>query len=161
MPHDMGDIAAEFLFWFMSDAVSRETRLIISRLLPEISTRRSTSKSGTYQKGLLIALLEESHKEYLQVSLQAYSALMCPHELTSQDPWRSRWPQERDVEQSALTHARHTHCASRQLGTTADRSMMFLGTDFEKRAIWQGYVEEPAAEDFVARKVCTIKWSKV
>jgi hypothetical protein len=35
MPHDMGDIAAEFLFWFMSDAVSRETRLIISRLLRE------------------------------------------------------------------------------------------------------------------------------
>jgi hypothetical protein len=38
---------------------------------------------------------------------------------------------------------------------------MFLGTDFEKRDIWQGFVEEPAAKDFVARKVHTIKWNKV
>jgi hypothetical protein len=38
---------------------------------------------------------------------------------------------------------------------------MFLGTDFEKRAIWQGYVEEPAAKNFVARKVRTIEWNKV
>jgi hypothetical protein len=36
-----------------------------------------------------------------------------------------------------------------------------LGTDFEKRAKWQGYVEEPAAKDFVARKVGTIKLTKV
>ncbi len=35
--------------------------------------------------------------------------------------------------------------------------MMFLGTDFEKRAKWQGSVEEPAAKDFIARKVCTIE----
>ncbi len=48
-----------------------------------------------------------------------------------------------------------------QLGTTADRSTTFLGTDFEKRAIWQGSVEEPAAKDFVARKVCTIEWNEV
>jgi hypothetical protein len=34
-----------------------------------------------YQKGLLIALLEESHEEYyIQVSLQADSALTCCHE---------------------------------------------------------------------------------
>jgi hypothetical protein len=38
---------------------------------------------------------------------------------------------------------------------------MFLGTDFEKRAIWQGSVEEPTAKDFVARKVRTIEWNKV
>jgi hypothetical protein len=42
-----------------------------------------------------------------------------------------------------------------QLGTT------FLGTDFEKHAIWQGSVEEPAAKDFVARKVHTIEWNEV
>jgi hypothetical protein len=36
-----------------------------------------------------------------------------------------------------------------------------LGTDFEKRAIWQGSVEEPAAKDFVVRKVHTIKWNEV
>jgi hypothetical protein len=38
-----------------------------------------------------------------------------------QEPWRSRWPQERDVEQSAPTHAHHTHCACNQLGTMANR----------------------------------------
>jgi hypothetical protein len=36
-----------------------------------------------------------------------------------------------------------------------------LGTDFEKRAIWKGYVEEPAAKDSIARKIRTIKWNKV
>jgi hypothetical protein len=39
--------------------------------------------------------------------------------------------------------------------------MAFLGTDFEKRAKWQGSVEEPAAKDFVARKVHIIKWNEV
>ncbi len=72
------------------------------------------------RKGLIIALLKESHEEYLQVSFQAYSSLMRCHEQKPQEPWRSRWPRERDVEQSALTHARCTQCISRQLGTTAD-----------------------------------------
>jgi hypothetical protein len=39
--------------------------------------------------------------------------------------------------------------------------MMSLGTDFEKRAKWQGYVKEPTVKDFVARKVRTIKLTKV
>jgi hypothetical protein len=39
--------------------------------------------------------------------------------------------------------------------------VMSLGTDFETHAKWQGFVEEPAAKDFVARKVCTIALSKV
>jgi hypothetical protein len=38
---------------------------------------------------------------------------------------------------------------------------MFLGTDFEKHAKWQGSVEEPAAKDFVARKVHTIEWNEL
>ncbi len=38
--------------------------------------------------------------------------------------------------------------------------MMSLGTDFEMHAIWQGYVEDPAAKDFVARKAHTIALSK-
>jgi hypothetical protein len=33
-------------------------------------------------------------------------------------------------------------------------------TDFETHAIWQGYVEDPAAMDFVARKARTIALSK-
>jgi hypothetical protein len=38
--------------------------------------------------------------------------------------------------------------------------MTSLGTDFEMHAIWQGYIEDPAAKDFVARKACTITLSK-
>jgi hypothetical protein len=38
--------------------------------------------------------------------------------------------------------------------------MTSLGTDFEMHAIWQGYIEDPAAKDFVARKACTIALSK-
>jgi hypothetical protein len=38
--------------------------------------------------------------------------------------------------------------------------MTSLGTDFETHAIWQGYVEEPAVKDFVARKGRTIALSE-
>ncbi len=39
--------------------------------------------------------------------------------------------------------------------------MTSLGTDFETHAIRQGYVEYPAAKDFIARKACTIALCKV
>ncbi len=39
--------------------------------------------------------------------------------------------------------------------------MMSFGIDFEMHAIWQGYVEDPAANDFVARKAHTIALSEV
>ncbi len=39
--------------------------------------------------------------------------------------------------------------------------MMSFGTDFESRAIWQRYIEDPAAKDFVAWKARTIALSKV
>jgi hypothetical protein len=39
--------------------------------------------------------------------------------------------------------------------------MTSLGTDFKKRAKLQGSVEKPAAKDFVARKVRTIKLTQV
>jgi hypothetical protein len=39
--------------------------------------------------------------------------------------------------------------------------MTSLGTDFETHAKWQGYIEEPTAKDFVARKVHTIALNKV
>jgi hypothetical protein len=38
--------------------------------------------------------------------------------------------------------------------------MMSLGTDFEMHAVWQGYIEDPAAKDFIARKARTIALSK-
>jgi hypothetical protein len=125
-----------------------------------ISTRRSTSKGGT-GNGLLIMFLEESRKEYLKRLCKQTPLLLVVMSRSLRNPEEQDDHKKRDVEQSALTHAHHTHCASRQLGTTADRSTTFLGTDFEKRAIWQGSVEEPAAKDFVARKVCTIKWNEV
>jgi hypothetical protein len=39
--------------------------------------------------------------------------------------------------------------------------MTSLVTDFETHANWQGFVEEPAAKNFVARKVPTIALNKV
>ncbi len=38
--------------------------------------------------------------------------------------------------------------------------MTSLGTDFETHAIWQGYVEDPAAKNFVERKARTIALSE-
>jgi hypothetical protein len=38
--------------------------------------------------------------------------------------------------------------------------MMSFVTDFEMHAVWQGYVQDPAAKDFVARKARTIALSK-
>jgi hypothetical protein len=40
------------------------------------------------------------------------------------------------------------------------KDMMSLVTDFEMHAIWQGYVEDPAAKDIVTRKARTIPLSK-
>jgi hypothetical protein len=37
---------------------------------------------------------------------------------------------------------------------------MSLGTDFKTHAYLQGYIQEPAAKDFAARKACTIALSK-
>jgi hypothetical protein len=40
------------------------------------------------------------------------------------------------------------------------KDMTSLGTDFEMHAMWQGYVKEPAAKDFMARSAHTITLSK-
>jgi hypothetical protein len=40
------------------------------------------------------------------------------------------------------------------------KDMTSFRSDFETHAIWQGYVEDPAAKDFVARKARTIALSK-
>ncbi len=40
------------------------------------------------------------------------------------------------------------------------KDRMSFVTDFETHAIWQGYVEDPAPKDFVARKAHTITLSK-
>ncbi len=45
-------------------------------------------------------------------------------------------------------------------GRKSLEDMMSFGTDFEMHAIWQGYVEDNAANDFAARKAHTISLSK-
>ncbi len=100
--------------------ISEETRLVISRLLSEIPTRRSTSKSGI-KKDYLLHYLRSLMKSTFKRLCKQTPLWLVVMSKTPQEPWRSRWLQERDVEQSAPTHARHNHCASRQLGTTADQ----------------------------------------
>ncbi len=114
-------------------------------------------KQKWYRNRLLIALPEESHEEYLKRLCKQTLLWLVVMSRSLRNSEEQDDRKKRDVEQSALTHAHHTHCASRQLGTTADRSMPFLGTDLKKHAIWQGSVEEPAAKNFVARKVRTIE----
>ena len=41
-----------------------------------------------------------------------------------------------------------------------NKDMASFVTDFEMHAIWQGYIEDPTAKDFVARKARTIALSK-
>jgi hypothetical protein len=62
--------------------------------------------------------------------------------------------------QPRLSHITSTALLCRW-GQQLLEDMTSLGTDFETHAIWQGYIEEPAARDFVARKARTIALSKV
>ncbi len=132
----LGDIIAKFYALFTTsytDAptraifflvhewrVSEETRLVILRLLCEISMRRSTSKSGTGKDNLLHYLRSPAKSTFKHLCKQTPLWFVIMRK-EPREPWRTRRPQERDIEQSAPTHARHTHCASRQLGTSANR----------------------------------------
>ncbi len=79
-------------------------------------------KQKWYRKGLLIALLEESPAKITFKRLYKQTPLwLIIIRKEPQEPWRTRRLQERDFEQSAPTHARHTHCTSRQFVTTANR----------------------------------------
>ncbi len=111
---------SQLLFLVHEWRVSEETRLVISRLLHEISTRRSTSKSGTGKDCLSRYLRSPAKNTFKHLYKQTPLWLVVMRK-EPQEPWRTRRPRERDVEQSAPTHAHHTHCASRQSGTTADR----------------------------------------
>jgi hypothetical protein len=149
----------KFLFWFTSDVfwkrpVSSYQDSYIN-FYKEIYKRRWYQKRTTYclSGGVLQEYLKRLYKQTLLWLVIMSRSLRNPDE---QDDHKKR-----DVEQSAPTHVRHTHCTPMQLGTTANWSKTFLGTDFEKRAKWQGSVEEPAAKDFAGRKVRTIEWNKV
>ncbi len=100
--------------------VSEETCLVISRLLREISTRRSTSESGTGKDYLSHDFLRSPAKSTFKHLYKQTPLWLIVMRKEPQEPWRTRRLQERDVDQSAPTHASHTHCTPRQLDTTAD-----------------------------------------
>jgi hypothetical protein len=62
-----------------------------------------------------------------------------------------------------LPDSRASHLMRSYVGSWGQKpieDMTSLGTDFETHANWQGYIEEPTAMDFVARKGRTIALSK-
>ncbi len=96
--------------------VSEETCLIKFPLLCPFSMRKSTSKSGT--RNNYFTCLRSSATSTFKCLIK--DTPLC-HEHKPQEPQRSSWPQEKDAEWSAPNNAHHTHCAPRQLGTTADQ----------------------------------------
>ncbi len=149
----------KFFFWFTSDAFCK--RPMSSYRDSHMNFFKEIFKQRWYRKRTTYCVSGGVTQEYLKCLYRQTPLWLVIRSRSLRIQKEQDDRKKRDIEQSAPTHARHTHCASNQLGTTADRSMTFLGTDFKKRAIWQGSVEEPAAKDFVARKVCTIKWNKV
>ncbi len=115
-----------------------------------------------YRKELLIAFLEESREEYLQVSLQADSALTCCHEKRASGTLKNKKTTRKGMlsNQPWLTRITPTALLGNRV-LQPFKGMTSLRTDFKKHAKWQGYAEEPTAKDFVARKVHTIEWNKV
>ncbi len=107
------------LFLVLKLHVSEETHLIISRLRCVIFMRGSISKSGAGKD--FLSSLRSSAKSIFKCLCKQTSLWCVVMSKIPQEAWRTRWLQKRDIEQSALTHARHTHCTSRQLGTTADQ----------------------------------------
>jgi hypothetical protein len=73
-----------------------------------------------YQSGLLIALSEESCEEYLKCLCKQTLLWLAVMSRSLRIPEEQDDRKKRDVEQSAPTHARHTHCVPMQFGTTAD-----------------------------------------
>ncbi len=140
--------------------ISEETCLVISRLLREISTRGSTSKSGTGKDYL-------SH--YLRSPATSTFKCLCKQTLLWRIIVRKRLrnPEGQDdheketlSDQPRLTHVTPTALlGSWVLQPIKDTTS--LGTDFETHAKWQGSIEEPAAKIFVARKVRTIELNEV
>ncbi len=72
------------------------------------------------QNGLLIALPEESHKEYLKRLCKQTPLWLVVMSRSLRNPEEQDDHKKMDVEQSAPTHVHHTHCIPMQLGTTAN-----------------------------------------
>jgi hypothetical protein len=99
-------------------------------------------------------LLEESWEEYLQASLQADFTLTCHHEKRASVTLKNKKTTRKGPlsNQPQLMRVTPTALVGGSWVPQLIKGMTFLGTDFEKRAKWQGYIDEPAAKDFVARK---------
>ncbi len=78
-------------------------------------------KQRWYQNWLLIALPEESREEYLKHLYKQTPLWLVVMSRSLRNPEEQDDHKKRDVEQSAPTHTRHTHCVPLQLGTTADQ----------------------------------------
>ncbi len=135
--------------------ISQETRLV-QVMDPMYLFLQGSHKQKQYEERTSLCTWGVRQR-VLQVSQPGYSALMWSHEHKPQEPWRM---QKNDAEWSAPTNMHHIHSASVPLEMTVFWRYDVLGTDFETHAIWQGYVEEPTAKNFVAKKAHTIALSK-
>jgi hypothetical protein len=142
-------------FWFTSYAFLKRPVLFKYWLLRPFFYKEATSKSST-EKGLLYALEEFCKEHFKCLSLDTplwydvmSTSLKNPEE--REKGTLSDQPQLMRVTPTALL----SHWEWQSL-----EDMTSLGTDFETHAIWQGYVEEPAAKDSVVRKARTIALSK-
>ncbi len=102
-------------FWFTSDVFLK--RPISSKWDSSVLFLQGSSLAKAVSERTTFCAWGVLQRESSIVSSRC-SALMCHLEHKPQEPQRSSWLQEKDAEQPALTNARHTHCASRQLGTT-------------------------------------------
>jgi hypothetical protein len=141
-------------FWFTSYTFLKWPVLIKYWLLHPFFYEEATSKSST-KEGLLYAP-EESGQEYFKcLSLDTLRRDIMSTSLKNPEEHKKGMLSDQP---------RLTHVTSMVLlccwGWQLLKDMMSLRTDFETHAIWQGYIEEPAAKDFVTRKVCTITLSK-
>ncbi len=138
----------------------KETRLVILRLLREISTRKSTSKSGTGKDFLSRHLRSLAKSTFKRLCKQTPLWLVITRKsLRNPEEWKE-YKKGTLSDQPWLTGVTPTALLGSWVLQPIE-GMTSIGTDFKKHAKWQGYVEEPAAKDFVARKVCTIKWNEV
>jgi hypothetical protein len=140
--------------------VSQETHLVVLKLLRTFSTRRSMSKRGTGKDYLL---------HYLRSPTKSTFKCLCKQTQFWQVVMSKslRNPEDQDdckkgmlSDQPRLTRVTPTVLIGSWL-LQPIKDLTSLGTDFERHAKWQKYIEEPAAKDFVARKVRTIAWSQV
>jgi hypothetical protein len=106
-------------FWCMSDAfwkrhVSSFWDSIMKFLWGDLQAKSSTGKD------YLLRYLRSPAKSTFKHLCKQTPLWLVVMRKEPQESWRTRRPRERDIEQSALAHAHHSHCTSRQLCTTAD-----------------------------------------